>query len=187
MKSLGPQLAARINELLQACTSYRVICAEIGCTKATVSRYAARIGLRKPKRKLDWAAIRAFYEAGHSRQATLRHFGIFVLSWQKAVRRGDVVPRPQRSWVRPISEVLSAPQVQRPYLRKRLVTEGYLIYECAFCRIYEWRGQPLSLELDHINGDKTDNRLENLRILCPNCHSQTETFSGRNATRRKAS
>lgn len=49
--------------------------------------------------------------------------------------------------------------------------------ECGQCP--EWNGKPLSLQLDHINGISNDNRLENLRILCPHCHSQTETFSGR--------
>jgi predicted amidophosphoribosyltransferase len=44
----------------------------------------------------------------------------------------------------------------------------------------EWRGKPISLHLDHINGDPSDNRIENLRILCPNCHSQTPTYSGKN-------
>lgn len=51
---------------------------------------------------------------------------------------------------------------------------------CSECGIEDWFGKPLVLELDHINGINTDNRLENLRLLCPNCHSQTHTFRGRN-------
>ncbi|MBS1722698.1 MAG: HNH endonuclease [Armatimonadetes bacterium] len=46
-----------------------------------------------------------------------------------------------------------------------------------------WNGATLTLQIDHVNGDRLDNRLENLRILCPNCHSQTETFCGRNSMR----
>ena len=55
-------------------------------------------------------------------------------------------------------------------------------YVCTICRINEWQGQPLTLHLDHINGINNDNRFENLRLLCPNCHSQTETY-GRRASR----
>ena len=44
----------------------------------------------------------------------------------------------------------------------------------------EWQGKPIPLELHHINGDNTDNRLENLQLLCPNCHAQTETYGGKN-------
>jgi hypothetical protein len=47
-----------------------------------------------------------------------------------------------------------------------------------------WKGEPLTLQLDHVNGKYDDNRLENLRWLCPNCHSQTETFAGRGSVRR---
>ena len=51
----------------------------------------------------------------------------------------------------------------------------------------EWRGTQLTLQLDHINGDRMNNKLDNLRVLCPNCHSQAETFGGRNAKQRDLS
>ena len=67
------------------------------------------------------------------------------------------------------------------HLKKRLLREQILEYKCALCgNTGEWNGKPLSLVLDHINGEHSDNRLENLRILCPNCHSQTDTFAGKN-------
>ena len=62
-------------------------------------------------------------------------------------------------------------------LKDRLYLEGYKEVKCERCGIEDtWNGKAIVLELDHINGDKTDNSLENLRILCPNCHSQTKTF-----------
>lgn len=66
-------------------------------------------------------------------------------------------------------------------LKRRLVSSGLLKYECGNCKNQgEWCGQKLSLQLDHKNGINNDNRLKNLRFLCPNCHSQTDSFSGRN-------
>ena len=65
-------------------------------------------------------------------------------------------------------------------LRERLLEAGLLLPECAACGGVEWQGRPIPLELDHINGDRADNRLENLRLLCPNCHAQTDTYRGRN-------
>ena len=65
-------------------------------------------------------------------------------------------------------------------LKERLIREGRMEYRCQNCGIIEWFGQPLSLHLDHINGINNDHRIENLRFLCPNCHSQTETYAGRN-------
>lgn len=61
-------------------------------------------------------------------------------------------------------------------LKKRLVGEGVKNYSCEKCHINSWLGTKLTLELDHIDGDHHNNNLENLQILCPNCHSQTPTF-----------
>ena len=65
-------------------------------------------------------------------------------------------------------------------LKIRLVNEGKLDYVCSICGIKEWLGKPLSLQLDHINGVSNDHRIENLRFVCPNCHTQTDTYAGRN-------
>ena len=65
-------------------------------------------------------------------------------------------------------------------LKKRILLDGLLEQKCSICGISEWQGKPLVLQLDHINGDNRDNRIENLRLLCPNCHSQTDTFCGKN-------
>lgn len=67
-------------------------------------------------------------------------------------------------------------------LKVRLIKNGLLKYKCYGdgCGISIWKGNTLSLQLDHINGISSDHRIENLRLLCPNCHSQTETFCGKN-------
>lgn len=66
-------------------------------------------------------------------------------------------------------------------LKKRLVRDGIMQYICEGCgNEGVWNNQPLTLQLDHINGHNDDHRRENLRFLCPNCHSQTSTYSGKN-------
>lgn len=75
----------------------------------------------------------------------------------------------------------------RNVVRKRVLHDNLVEYKCTKCGINtEWNGEPISLVLDHINGICNDHRLCNLRFLCPNCNSQTSTFSGRNV-RYKAS
>jgi Zn finger protein HypA/HybF involved in hydrogenase expression len=68
-------------------------------------------------------------------------------------------------------------------LKKRLIEEGIKEHKCECCQRTEWNDKPIPLELHHINGDRTDNRLENLQILCPNCHAQTEHYRGKNQVR----
>jgi hypothetical protein len=87
---------------------------------------------------------------------------------------------------RELSEMLiENSTANRTHLKKRLIGEGLLRNECYVCKQPpEWNGSPLCLQLDHINGVGDDNRIENLRIICPNCHSQSETFGGRNTHRK---
>ena len=65
-------------------------------------------------------------------------------------------------------------------LKRRLIEQGLKETRCELCGLDTWNGQPIPLELDHINGKRDDNRLDNLRVLCPNCHAQTPTYRGRN-------
>ena len=72
---------------------------------------------------------------------------------------------------------------ERKLIRRYLLAYNLIPYKCAFCgNEGEWRGKQISLELDHINGKHNDNRLENLRWLCPNCHATTPTYRGKNIT-----
>lgn len=69
-------------------------------------------------------------------------------------------------------------------LKQRIVRDGLMQYKCVECGLGDqWNGKPITLQLDHINGISDDHRLTNLRFLCPNCHSQTKTYAGRNKTK----
>ncbi len=71
-------------------------------------------------------------------------------------------------------------------VKKRIIAEKLLPYECAICgRGPVWKGKELVFVLDHINGVNNDHRLENLRFLCPNCNTQTETFAMRKYSPKK--
>jgi len=65
-------------------------------------------------------------------------------------------------------------------LRLRLIKEDFFEHKCYVCGLVEWLGKPIPLELEHINGQSDDNRIDNLTLLCPNCHAQTLTYRGKN-------
>jgi 5-methylcytosine-specific restriction endonuclease McrA len=88
--------------------------------------------------------------------------------------------------VRPLSEVLvEGSNYQSFLLRRRLVSEGLKAAQCEECLSTTWNAQPIPLELEHVNGRNDDNRFENLKLLCPNCHAQTPTYRGRNIGKRQ--
>jgi 5-methylcytosine-specific restriction endonuclease McrA len=131
---------------------------------ATVLR---RLGLRPSTRN---------YEDVHRYVAL---FGLDTSHWTGAGHRwgsiAPVCPAP------PLSEVCVLDEFVQPgKLKTRLLAEGILERRCAWCRRKKWRSMPIPLELDHIDGDHLNNTLENLRLLCPNCHAQTPTYEGRN-------
>ena len=66
------------------------------------------------------------------------------------------------------------------FLKRRLIEEGFFEDKCSICGLEnKWNGRYLSLHLDHKNGDPEDNRIQNLRLICPNCHSQTDNYCGK--------
>lgn len=158
-------------------------------------------GRPAPRRSWTDADLRAAVEESDSLAAVLRRLGYApsggmhrYMSMQ--IRRLGLTTTHFRGqgWARgrkrpgtgfrrtPLAEVLVANStyVSSARLRRRLVEEGLKAARCELCGLDEWRGELLPLALDHMNGDHCDNRLENLRILCPNCHALTETWCGRN-------
>lgn len=158
----------------------------LGLAKSTVSYHARRLGREIDDRfakRFDWPLIQAYYDEGHSVRECAEVFGFTTWAWHGAVKQGRVTARPA---FRPLAEVFAAnTRRNRGHLKTRLLRAGLKEGCCERCGISDWFGEPLSLALHHINGDRLDNRLENLELLCPNCHSQTDTYSGRNRHRRR--
>jgi hypothetical protein len=178
---------ASVARQLQAGLTQAEIARELGVSKPTVCFHARQLGVPvRPdlSRRFDWAAIRAYYERGHSATECRATFGFGRSAWANAIERGDIRPRPRRE---PIDAVLASGRPRcRQHVKVRLLADGIKLPRCEECGIDQWRGRPLSLELHHVNGDGLDNRAENLLLLCPNCHSQTDTWGGRNKARRAA-
>jgi hypothetical protein len=110
------------------------------------------------RRKYDWAAVQAYHDEGHRRIDCTRHFGFWPDAWTKAVQRGELIPRP---YARSVEQMLSTTQ-SRASVKRRLLKEGILGNCCDECGLSEWRGRPISIQIDHRNGVRNDHRLENL-------------------------
>jgi len=112
--------------------------------------------------------------------AKIKQFGLDTSHW---TGMGHLKGK-THSWTAKIdlSKILveNSPYICSSSLKKRLFKAGLFQNKCSECGISEWREKKLSIQLDHINGSNRDHRIENLRMLCPNCHSQTSSFAGRN-------
>jgi hypothetical protein len=158
------------------------IVAGTGLAKSTVAYHMRNLGRpadQRFNRRYDWDEVQRFYDEGHSITRCMERFGFSRGTFNDARLRGAVVTRPQAM---PVERLLSGRR-DRKHVKRRLVRLGLKENRCETCGISEWRGAPLVMALHHVNGDRHDNCLENLQLLCPNCHSQTENFAGRNVRR----
>lgn len=171
----------RVAQLLHEGLSRTEIANRLGVTKGTVSYHARRLGApvdERCARRYDWDAIQRFYDKGHTVRECQARFGFSRHTWHAATERGAIRTRPR---VLPLHELLVADTYRsRHNVKLRLLSSGLKTARCEQCGLTEWRGGPLPLALHHVNGDRNDHRLENLELLCGNCHSQTDNFSGRN-------
>ena len=170
----------QILALLAEGKTYKEIVAETGCAKSTIS-YHAKSAKPPPSYKVhDWAEVQRYYDAGRSGRQCMKQFGICAAVWHNAAKNGKIILREDKPI--PLEELTAANRItSRAHLRWRLLRAGVLDPVCAECGIVEWNSKPLSMHLHHINGVNNDNRLDNLQMLCPNCHSQTDSYSGRNS------
>jgi hypothetical protein len=129
--------------------------------------------------KYNWKTIQNYYDSGHTIRDCSKKFGFNKSTWWVAQKRGEVV---SYKHIIPLKDLLViGRKTSRDHLKQRLLKAGLLKYKCRDCGLTnKWNNKPLSLHLEHVNGVYNDNRIENLCLLCPNCHSQTPTFAGRN-------
>ena len=164
------------------------IAEDLGLTKSAIAYHRQQLGYapdQRFNRRYDWSEVQRYHDAGHTARECIARFGFSSQTWHKARQRGDLETRPATA---PIETYLvKGRRVSRNHLKARLVGAGLKTYACEVCGISEWQGRELSMCLHHINGDGNDNRLENLQLLCGNCHSQTPNFGSLNwKTRREA-
>jgi DNA-binding transcriptional ArsR family regulator len=167
-------------ELLGEGVERAEIARRLGLAKSTVSYHARRVGAevdQRCARRYDWAAVQAFYDEGRTVAECVERFGFSRQSWHAARLRGALVTRPTAMSLDELCAV--GTHRNRFHVKRRLIAAGVLAQRCDGCAISTWLGAPIALELHHRNGDGDDNRIANLQLLCPNCHSQTETFGRR--------
>jgi HNH endonuclease/Bacterial regulatory proteins, luxR family len=182
-----PTTRDRVAALLFEGKSITEIARELGISKPTVCFHKRRLGYEMDGRfgqRYDWDQIQAYYDEGHTARACRERFGCSAWSWSQAVGRGALVPRPRQ--MPPDELFVVGTRRDRGHLKERLRQAGLLPDACEECGMSEWRGESLPLELHHINGDRDDNRLDNLQLICPNCHAITPNWGGRGAKLKRA-
>jgi 5-methylcytosine-specific restriction endonuclease McrA len=184
--------------------NYPTISKEIDVAYSTIAYHAKKLGLTKSmnQRRYDWDAIQKHYDDGFSILEVREYFGITHDAFREAETRGafkrDIkrqhyrkIPNASKSNITLLNEMFNSTSAYCiPTIRKIIKRDNLIPYHCHDTRCVlhgieqpEWNSESIVLHLDHINGVRSDQRLENLRWLCPNCHSLTSTYCGRNKTK----
>jgi 5-methylcytosine-specific restriction endonuclease McrA len=100
-----------------------------------------------------------------------------TIPWNKGIKTGK-----KSCHNIPLQEIFDGkhPNIKTASIKQKLLDEGYKSWICESCKNTEWLGEPIPLELEHKDGNSENHARENLELLCPNCHSLTPTYKGRN-------
>ena len=159
---------------------------ELGLTKPTVASTPEGSEFRRDERSRDATTgtrSSGLTTSGLPVRECARRFGFISLAWHQAIQRGDVVAAPSGR-CRSKTLLVVGRRTSRHHLKLRLLAEGLKENRCEQCGITEWQGKPLNMQLHHLNGRRNRQPTRNIVFLCANCHSQTDTYGGRNGHRR---
>jgi transposase/5-methylcytosine-specific restriction endonuclease McrA len=186
-KAAAPNSQTRkaVERLLGDGMTQTAIAKELGLSKATIAHHVRALGIdadERFSRRYDWGAVQRAHDGGLGALECCTRFGFARATWSKAVATGRLKPRDRKI---PLEKLLVVGRrTNRSHLKRRLLQEGLKENRCEICGITRWMGKPVSMQLHHKNGDGSDNRLENIQFLCGTCHSQTDTYGGRNGHRK---
>ena len=178
-----------VQDLLARGQCQNEIARNLGLSKSTVAYHVRKLGKKADPRfarRHDWEAVQhAIDRDGLSMRMCLEKFDISRDTWYRAIKRGNLIAPPA---IIPLDELLVVGRkTSRGHVKQRLIGAGLKEERCESCGLTEWLDKPIGLQLHHINGNGLDNRIENLSLLCGNCHAQTDTWGGKNKkTKRKA-
>lgn len=119
--------------------------------------------------------------AGGNYQSLHKAIAYFSIDSSHFTGQGHLKGKINKHAIRPLESILIYGKYENTYrLKLRLIRAGLKAKVCEECLLSEWRGQEIPLELHHEDGDKKNNQLFNLKLLCPNCHALTDNYRGKN-------
>lgn len=138
--------------------------------------------MKQDKNKFSDEDLITQYNLNPKLTALAHYFGVpDITLWRRAKRLGLSFKIGGKNIKFELVDILNGKHPQYPTikLKKRLIKEGFLENKCNICGITTWNDKQIVLQLDHIDGNPHNHVFNNLRLLCPNCHSQTETWCGK--------